>query len=139
MNPADLLVVAVHDASFAGQPRGASQQGSVTLLMGSSKGLTAKEEVPAHIIDWTSAKVHRVVRSTMAAEAASAAAAHDRAQLTRHTVSWLFAGHDTSQHWSVRALSVKYALVADCRSLYDHSKKTSSTTTEKRVALDLAD
>ena len=37
------------------------------------------EKQPSMLIDWPITKIHRVVRSTLAAEAASASHAHDRA------------------------------------------------------------
>ena len=35
--------------------------------------------------------------------------------------------------------SVRYGLVTDCRSLYDHCNKTGASLSEKRVGVDIAD
>jgi len=101
-------VVVAHDASFAGQPRQGSQQG-VIVMMGYDEPET---RLPSelHTVEWSSGKIHRVVRSTLAAEAASAATAVDRAKMVRHLVAQMQTprrtgpkGQDRSYH--VRGLA----------------------------------
>ena len=77
----------------------------------------------------------------MAAEAASASSAHDRATVVRHTVAWLIAHppKEARPPWWELQRTVRYALLTDCKSLADHCGKASSTLTEKRVGLDIAD
>ena len=68
---------AVHDAAFGNEEQHASQQGYV-LLVGSKDHQL--QDGHAHPVEWSSTRIHRVVRSTLAAEAACVAShAHDRA------------------------------------------------------------
>ena len=89
----DLMVIGAHDASFGQQTGQGSQQGSVVMIAGNSKALTEKIEAQVCVLDWSSSKIHRIVRSTLAAEAASASTTHDRATLIRHTLAWLVTPH----------------------------------------------
>ena len=78
----DVAVVGIHDASVARQPGHSSQQGYLVLMSVGGVFITPEKQ-PSMLIDWSSTKVHRVVRSTLAAEAASASHAHDRATFVR--------------------------------------------------------
>jgi hypothetical protein len=137
MEKVEPLVVAVHDASFAGQTDFGSQQGYL-VAVGHRTSLEKPEKGHFHLVDWGSSKIHRVVRSTMAAEAASASMAHDRGTLVRYVLCQL-GGTDQQLPWQVAMRDVAYAMVTDCRSLAEHCSKTGATVTEKRVALDIAD
>ena len=75
-----LGMAAVHDASFMGQPGEGSQ--SAYCLMLCSTNLY-EGVAKTHLIDWGSGKIHRKMRSTLAAEAASAAKAFDRGAYAR--------------------------------------------------------
>ena len=77
----------------------------------------------------------------MAAEAASTSTAHGRATLVRHTAAWLVhhSPKEERPHWKVAQKAVEYALLAECRSLADHCQKRSTSLTEKRVGLEIAD
>ena len=65
---------AVHDASFMQQLNGGSQSAYCLMLCD-----TAMYEGKArtHLLDWGSSKIHRKMRSTLAAEASSAAKVYD--------------------------------------------------------------
>ena len=95
--------------------------------------------MPVHVLDWSSSKIHRVVRSPLAAEAASAAQAHDRAQMVRHTLAWLLTEPPRFGGWTQTMRQVAYVLLTDYHSLYEHCSKATSTVSERRVALDLMD
>ena len=99
---------------------------------------TTPEKQPSMLIDWSSTKIHTVVRSTLAAEAASASHAHDRATFVRALIAEVLFG-EHGEHWSQVEKSVRYGLVTDCRSLYDHCNNTGAILSEKRVGLDIAD
>ncbi len=73
----ELMIVAAHDASFANQPEHGSQQGLMVRL-GPRRALDDPKEFPVMVLDWSSSVIHRVVGSTLAAEAASASTARDR-------------------------------------------------------------
>ena len=93
--------------------------------------------MPCDILDWSSSRIHRVVRSTLAAEAASAAHAFDRLQHMRVVIAETLRGRSGS--WQDLCFSIPGGLASDCHSLVDTCNKTGSSVTERRVGLDLAD
>ena len=131
-----LPVVTFSDASFANMPRGGSQAGSISLI---STTDIATKLAKAKVVDWTSSRVHRVVKSTLAAEAAALAAAQDRNEFYRVAVAYFFGLLDARRPtpWQ-RALDlVPGHMVVDAKSLNDLLEKTGSMPKEKRVHLDL--
>ena len=125
---------AIHDASFMQQLNEGSQFGycimmaPVTLYDGPTV---------THLLDWNSAKIHRKVRSTLAAEAAGASRAYDRACFARCVIYEIECGKDC--HWTEMCRAVPFCLGTDCKSLYDVCTKLGSIPDERRVALDLLD
>jgi len=99
----DVAVVGIHDASFAQQPGHSSQQGYL-VLMSVGGVFTTPEKQPAMLIDWSSTKIHRVVRSTLAAEAASASHAHDRATFVRVLIAEVLFGEHGNAGVKCRSL-----------------------------------
>ena len=90
-----------------------------------------------HLLDWNSAKIHRKVRSTLAAEAAGASRAYDRAMYARAMIAEIETGKDG--HWTQQCKLVPFAMGTDCKSLYDVCTRLGSLPEERRVALDLLD
>ena len=133
-NAEQALVAGVHDASFAQQEGFNSQMGHLILISGKK---LLEDEHGVHLVDWGSSKIHRVVRSTMAAESATAAHAHDRVCYMRTLIAELL--HGPGGHWTTAMRRVGAALGTDCRSLVDHCRKTGASVSEKRVGLDIAD
>ena len=107
-----LGVAAVHDASFMQQPREGSQQGYAVMI--GSTDLYDGSAV-THLIDWGSSKIHRKVRSTLAAEAAAAARAYDRAIYARAMMSEIENG--LQGHWKEEIKTIPFCLGTDCKSL----------------------
>ena len=70
-NSGRLTVGLYTDASFDRQPRGGSQQGYIIVI--GDKRLAINDSAPASLVCWGSTKIHRVARSTLAAEAAALA------------------------------------------------------------------
>jgi hypothetical protein len=103
-----------------------------------SESLTCAKETSMRVIEWSSGEIHRVVRSTLAAEAASASHAHDRGTFARVLLAELLFAQ-TELPWTEAQRAVKYGLASDCSSLVDHCQKTGSSVSEKRVGLDIAD
>ena len=138
LNEKELCVVTFSDASFANMPRGGSQAGSISLL--STKAIT-EGQAKASVVDWTSSRVHRVVKSTLAAEAAALAAAQDRNEFLRVCVAYFFGRMDarrtTATPWQNALQMVPGHLVVDAKSLNDLLEKQGSMPKEKRVGLDL--
>ena len=151
--PASLLqqnlgLAAVHDASFMGQPNDGSQS-AYCLMLCSTQMYEGRART--HLLDWGSSKIHRKVRSTLAAEAASAARAFDRGAYVRvmlyeiehgWTHKWDKLDQDDCNmrdDWQKMCRAIPFSLGTDCKSLYDVCTKNGSMPDERRVALDLLD
>ena len=132
--PQDLAISFVHDASFANQTDWNSQQGYLVMV---TTPEILEGETDVHVVDWSSSTIHRKVRSTLAAEAASGAHAYDRGTYIRVLLSEMVNGSEG--HWTEQARGVPAYMGSDCRSLVDHCAKTGASVSEKRVGLDIAD
>jgi len=100
-----------------------------------SSGQLFNGPAPCHFMDWGSGRIHRVVRSTLAAESASASHAADRATYLRALISELLYGYE--QNWRTMVSRVPSGFATDCNSLYDLCRKHGSLPSERRIALDL--
>ena len=124
----------VHDASYDRQPRSGSQQGFLLLL--TDEKFKAKV---VNVVDWCSSKIHRVVRSTLAAESASASYGFDRACFVRTALAEMLYGWESQDNWTALMDKIPNLCVTDCKSFVDLCRKEGSMPTERRIALDLAD
>ena len=143
-----LGLAAVHDASFMQQLNDGSQS-AYCLMLCSTK--LYEGVARTHLLDWGSSKIHRKVRSTLAAEAASATRAFDRGAYARVMLyeinhGWTNAwnrfsenGIERRQSWEKMCSKIPFSLGTDCKSLYDVCTKNGSMPDERRVALDLLD
>ena len=129
-----LGIGAIHDASFMQQPGEGSQYGYAIML---APVTLFEEPTVTHLLDWNSAKIHRKVRSTLAAEAAGASRAYDRATYARAMIYEIEKGKD--RHWTAMCKEVPFCIGTDCKSLFDLCSKIGSLPDERRVALDLLD
>ena len=125
---------AIHDASFMQQLDNGSQYGYLIMLAPTD---LYEESTVTHLLDWNSAKIHRKVRSTLAAEASGASRAYDRAMYARAMIHEIECGK--TDHWTKMCARVPFCLGTDCKSLYDLCVKVGSMPDERRVALDLLD
>ena len=148
----NVVFVSVTDASFAGQPNGGSQLGYATLTAERS---ILDGSARANLLGWGSKKIHRVVKSTLAAEAAAMSFGFDRSIFARAVYSEINAGRSTA--WQMMSKDIPLAiqladrdgnlpgndialgLATDCKSLFDLGNRPTSTPTEKRITLDLLD
>lgn len=89
-------VVSVTDASFAGQPKGGSQMG-FAVLIADKEILEGKAR--AVMVDWGSKKIQRVVKSTIAAEAAAMSFGFDRAFFARAVLAEMISGREGMCQW----------------------------------------
>jgi hypothetical protein len=80
----------VQDTNFAQRPGEGSQLGYCVLR---SSADLFNGEAMCHFMDWGSGRIHRAVRSTLAAEAASASHAADRATYLRALISEFLYGY----------------------------------------------
>ena len=124
-----------NDASFDRQPRGGSQQGYIVII--GDKSLAIRPEFYASPVAWSSTRIHRVVRSTLAAEAAALATGYDTAVYIRAILCFLL-GSWTGE-WMTDVAQIPQVTWTDCRSLYDCLHKEGSIPSERRIALDIYD
>ena len=116
--PVHLRVYA--DASFGNMRDGATQGGQITVMEADDPN-----DERVNIIDWTSTKIKRVVRSTFSGETLAMVAAMDRGIILRHMLQQLMYG------------LVNITLYTDCKSLYDHIHAINNNITEKRLLIDI--
>ncbi len=135
--PTDLsnvAVVTVMDASFANEPGRKSQAGFKSLV---ATDMIKNGPVSCNITEFQSSTICRVVRSTMAAEAASMSLALDRHLYLRLLIEGLLHGEpEFSEDWRHK-LKVPGTLVTDSKSFYDHLIKTGSIPAERQTLIDL--
>ena len=94
--------------------------------------------MPAALVNWSSTKIKRVVRSTLAAEASAFATGYDTAIWIRAMISSIL-NPDDKRHWSQRIYDVPQINFNDCKSLVDMAAKEGGMPSEKRTALDFHD
>jgi hypothetical protein len=130
----DMTVVTVMDASFGNEEGKKSQCGFLNLV--TEKKITSGSAT-CNIAEYQSSTIGRVVRSTMAAEAAALSTALDRHLFLRLMLEcMLFGEPDLTGHWRHR-LKIPGVLVTDSKSLYDHLITTGSVPTERQTLIDL--
>ena len=132
-----VCMVAFSDASFGNMPRHGSQGGYIILVCNRD---VATKETAAAAVQWGSHRIKRVVKSTLASEAAALAEAQDNLEYARVLFAEML-GFDTGpggRQWQEALGEIPGYLVVDAKSLYDSLEKPGSMPKEKRVALDLA-
>ena len=125
-----LKVHMMTDANWARQPKSGSQQGHIIAFGSQSSDKLC-------IVSWSSTKIKRVVRSTLAAEACALGAGYDMLIYIRVLLARLLGRKGAT--WSDQARQVPGHTWIDCKSLDDMLAKTGATATEKRVTLDVDD
>ena len=130
----DLQVVTPFDASFAREPGMKSQLGFMNLI--TSKYII-EQECLCNVVEFQSSTIHRVVKSTLAAEAAALSTAIDRQLYLRLLLeSFVYGEPECGPDWRHK-LKIPGVLVTDAKSLYDHLSKTGSVPKEKQTLIDL--
>ena len=94
-------------------------------------------DVPAALVEWSSKRIHRVVRSTLAAEGGALSNAHDRSDFARVVFAEMMGKLPRTDHWRTALKVVPGYLVVDAKSLFDMLNKVGALTSERRVALDV--
>jgi hypothetical protein len=130
----NLLVVTPFDASFAKEEGMKSQSGFMSLL---TDRRILEGRAPAALVEFQSARISRVVKSTMSAESASLSLALDRQLYLRLLVeAFIWGEPDTTGNWR-HNLKLPGIMVTDARSLYDHLCTTGSMPSERQTLIDL--
>ena len=122
------------DASWANAP-GNKSQGAL-LVVGTDKK-AMETTMPASILEWKSHRLKRVLRSTLAAEAASQDISVDHASFLGCVLSEMIDPEYKASMRGGESLIPVYP-VTDCRSLYDAVHRLSTTFQEKRTEIDVA-
>ena len=128
----DMLLVAYGDSGFGNAPNGKSQGGLVVVAT-SKQALEGPQE--ASLMEWRSYRHQRVLRSTLAAEAASLDKAEDYGNFLAAMLSEM---HDASHQATMRAPLIEVLPVTDARSLWDAVHRLTTSFQEKRVEISIA-
>ena len=126
----DVKVYMMTDASWNRQPGSGSQQGHIIAF-----GTRSSNKMC--LASWGSTKIKRVVRSTLAAEAAALSNGYDMAVYTRVLLARLLGRSGPT--WADEARQVQLTTWIDCKSLDEMLHKTCATASEKWVTLDVDD
>ena len=134
---ADLRLVCSFDAAFGVRKDGASQGGFITMLV--PKGVFEGEEHPYHVVDWRSAKLPRIARSSLSAEAQAAGQAVDA--VDNLCVFWahmLEPGKPLAELMNQPSV-LEPIMVTDAKALYDSYQRESlgNNLTDKRTGLEI--
>ena len=128
-----ILFVAYGDSGFANAPGNKSQGGLV--IVATDK--TAKsQERPASLLEWKSYRHQRILRSTLAAEAAALDRTYDHAHFLAMSFSEMCDAAFISTLHDRPLFEV--LPVTDARSLWDSVHRLTTSFQEKRVELDVA-
>ncbi|CAE7314402.1 unnamed protein product, partial [Symbiodinium sp. CCMP2592] len=128
----ELALVAYADSGFANAPNHRSQGG---LVIVATDKKVLEETRPASMMEWKSFQHQRVLRSTLAAEAASLDHANDHAHYLAMVLSELV---DPNFKATMQERPLFGILpVTDARSLWDAVHRLSSGLQEKRVEIDI--
>ena len=129
----DMLLIAYGDSAWANAPGGKSQGGLIVAAT-SKKVLQTPQQ--ASVLEWASYRHQRVLRSTLAAEAASLDKAEDYGNFIATMLSEMVDGRYSA---TLREVPIfEMVLVADARSLWDAIHRLSTTFAEKRVEISIA-
>ncbi|CAE7226683.1 unnamed protein product [Symbiodinium sp. CCMP2592] len=128
-----LIFVAYGDSGFANAPGNKSQGG---LVIVATDRVAKNQETSASLLEWKSYRHQRVLRSTLAAEAAALDRTHDHAHFLAMTFSEMCDATFIST-LNDRPL-FEVIPVTDARSLWDSVHRLTTSFQEKRVELDVA-
>ena len=129
----DMLLIAYGDSAWAIAPGGKSQGG---LLVAASSKKVLQVPQRASLLEWKSYRHQRVLRSTLAAEAASLDKAEDYGNFIATMLSEMVDGRFSATLREVPLIEV--VPVTDARSLWDAIHRLSTTFAEKRVEISIA-
>eukprot|EP00435_Cladocopium_sp_Y103_P070035 s255_g34.t1 len=130
----ELVFVSYFDASLGTSKTTRAQQGEIHFLTTNS---VFQNPSRANIVEFHSNKVHRVVRSSLAAEGCSMTSAGDRQLYSRVILdAFLYGKTEVNSGWR-QHLKTPGCLVTDAKGLHDHILKTGGVASEKQAALDM--
>jgi hypothetical protein len=135
-----LVFVSPQDAGWASRADASSQAGNLILV--AAPGILDGAEVSVNLLDWATAKIKRVCRSSLGCETMSAVQAMDALEYYLCLVHQMWYGwtcRTFQQALTSQELLHKSALVTDCRGLYSHlmSSNAGNLQAEKRLIIDI--
>ena len=133
VDPLDLILIAFGDSGFGNAPNNKSQ-GGLVIVATTSEAL--QSPTPCSVLEWKSYRHQRMLRSTLAAEAASLDRSEDAANFLGSMLAETFDANFVAAG-SVRSPIPVYP-VTDARSLFDAIHRISTTFMERRVEIDVA-
>ena len=128
-----MILVAFGDSAFANAPGGKSQGG---FLITATTEEAARRETDASLLDWKSYRHQRVLRSTLASEAASLDKSEDYANFLGCMLGELTCPEYIASHSGKSPFAIWP--VTDARSLFDAIHRLATSFAEKRVEIDIA-
>ena len=138
LGPASTLrLVCMFDAAFCVRRDSSSQGGYITMIV--PERVFNGEEADYHVIDWKSAKLPRVARSSLAAEAQAAGQAVDPVDFVCRFWEHLLKPDMSLESLLQEKSSLRPVVVTDAKALYDsyHREGISGSLTDKRVGLEV--
>ena len=128
------IFVTYFDASLGKSNSARAQQGEIHLL---TTHHVLKGSARASILEFHSNRVHKVVRSSLAAEGCAMVSASDRQLFNRVLFDALMYGKiEITKEWR-QNLTTEGWIVTDAKGLHDHVHKTGGVASEKQAALDI--
>ena len=134
----DLRISCMFDAALGVRHDGSSQGGYIVLL--THKDTFEGKECPYHVLDWRSFRLPRIARSSLAAEAQSAAQAVDSTEFViRFWHMTLHPNATLKETLAIDRPSLAPIFVTDAKALYDsfHRHAINHGATDKRTSLEL--
>ena len=129
-----MVIATFFDASLGKEDQGKSQLGAVHFVADQD---LVQGPSPACVVEFSSTKSTRVVRSSMAAEACSMSLAADKHLYIRLLLWMLRTGDQTVvSNWREQ-LRMKGYMITDAKSLFDHMTSTGQIPSERQTLLDL--
>lgn len=128
------LLVSYFDASLGTSKSNRAQQGELHLMTTTAAAHTPS---PACMLEFHSNRIHRVVRSSLAAEGCAMSSAGDRQLFNRVLLdAFLHGKTHIGPNWR-RELKTPGCLIIDAKGLHDHLHKTGGMASERQAALDM--
>ena len=137
IDPKHLSIMCHSDAAFGNAKAGATQAGYMVSFTHSS--MDEGKQCPWSPVFWKSARLPRVVSSTLSAEAQSMALATSMCEWIALLLSEALDGpRYVHSCWNHKAHHRKILVATDCKSLYDHLLSQSSPTLDdRRTSIDI--
>jgi hypothetical protein len=130
------VVIGAGDAAFDNLENSGSQGGKV-MMIGTPEILDGKGLGHVATWEWTSNRIKRVVRSTLAAEAYVMGESSEGVEFVRQLLAELYNPLYTIKSREECANAIPAVLVTDARSLFDNLKKDGGTVKDRRLRLEL--